>query len=107
MILGIAGLVHVTVDTAEIIDYKTDRTRQAEPEYCKQLSVYYHVLSEWFDGRRVEIVIIYTGEGEQTAIEPLLLDKLGAVMREKGSIESGEFRRFSVQLPAPRCKRRL
>ncbi len=31
-----------------IIDFKTDRSRSTESEYRKQLSVYYHVATEWF-----------------------------------------------------------
>ncbi|WP_424016259.1 UvrD-helicase domain-containing protein (plasmid) [Halorientalis pallida] len=83
-ISGIADLVHVTADTVEIIDYKTDRTRHAQPEYRKQLSVYYHVLSEWFDDRRVETAIFYTSDGERAAIEPLSVEELRAIVREMG-----------------------
>ncbi|WP_208644664.1 hydantoinase/oxoprolinase N-terminal domain-containing protein [Haloarcula quadrata] len=37
----------------------------------------------------------------------LISGPIGGMIGANGSIESGEFRRFSVQLPAPRCKRRL
>jgi len=47
-ISGIVDLVHICPDTVEIIDFKTDLERHAEDEYRKQLSVYYHVLDEWF-----------------------------------------------------------
>jgi len=49
---GIVDLVHETANRIEIIDYKTDQSRRAESDYRKQLSVYYHVISEWSPGRK-------------------------------------------------------
>ncbi|ELY38909.1 UvrD-helicase domain-containing protein [Natronorubrum tibetense] len=68
---GIVDLVHLTDETAEIIDFKTDRSRRAESEYRVQLSVYYHVLEEWFSNREVTISIFYTADDERVAIDPL------------------------------------
>jgi len=75
-ISGIVDLVHVTSDRAEIIDFKTDLSRHAEPEYRKQLSVYYHVLNEWFPDRTVSASLLYTAEGERVTIEPISLEDL-------------------------------
>jgi len=75
-ISGIVDLVHVTSDRAEIIDFKTDLSRHAEPEYRKQLSVYYHVLNEWFPDRTVSASLFYTAEGERVTIEPISLEDL-------------------------------
>jgi len=68
---GIADLVHETADRVEVIDYKTDATRRAQSEYRKQLSVYYHVLDEWFSGKEVTASLFYTTDGTRERIEPL------------------------------------
>jgi len=68
---GIIDLVHLTADTAEIIDFKTDLSRHAESEYRVQLSVYYHVLREWFNDRAVTASIYYTADDELVEIDPL------------------------------------
>ncbi|WP_255170077.1 UvrD-helicase domain-containing protein [Natrononativus amylolyticus] len=68
---GIVDLVHVTCDRVEIIDYKTDRGRQAESEYQTQLSVYYHALDDWFAGRDVTASIYYTATDTRVQIDPL------------------------------------
>jgi len=70
-ISGIVDLVHIRPDTVEIIDFKTDLGRHAEDEYRKQLSVYYHVLNEWFSGREVTAGIFYTARGVRVDIDPL------------------------------------
>jgi len=68
---GIIDLVHLTNETAEIIDFKTDLSRHAESEYRVQLSVYYHVLEEWFSDRAVTAAVFYTADNERVEIEPL------------------------------------
>ncbi len=75
-ISGIVDLVHVSSDSVEIIDFKTDLSRHAEPEYQKQLSVYYHVLDEWFPDHTVSASIFYTADGDRVTIEPLSRDDL-------------------------------
>jgi len=50
-ISGIVDLVHIRPNTVGIIDFKTDLSRHAQGEYRKQLSVYHHVLDEWFPDR--------------------------------------------------------
>jgi len=81
-ISGIIDLVHETGDRVDVVDYKTDSTRRAQSEYRKQLSVYYHVLAEWFPEGDVTTSLFYTSEGEIERIEPLSLDDLRAIVRQ-------------------------
>jgi len=83
-ISGIVDLVHVTADQVDIVDYKTDSTRHAQPEYRKQLSVYYHVLSEWFAEKDITTSLFYTTDGTREQIEPLSLEELQSIIREGG-----------------------
>ena len=84
-ISGIVDLVHVTPDTVEIIDLKTDRTRQAESEYRTQLSVYYHVLAAAFPDRRVTAAIYYTADDERVTIDPRSRADLRALVESEAS----------------------
>ena len=78
---GIADLVHVTDDRVAVVDYKTDSTRRARAEYRKQLSVYYHVLDEWFAEKAVETSLFYTSDGTRERVEPLAVEELRALVR--------------------------
>jgi superfamily I DNA/RNA helicase len=75
-ISGIVDLVHVTPERVEIVDYKTDVSRRAEPEYRKQLSVYYHVLTSVYDDRGVTAKIYYTADDEVISVSPMSLEEL-------------------------------
>ena len=79
-ISGIVDLVHETPTHVEIIDYKTDTTRHAQPEYRKQLSVYYHVINEWFEDKDVTATLFYTNTGTREEIEPLTLAELRSLV---------------------------
>ncbi|AXR79953.1 UvrD-helicase domain-containing protein [Natrarchaeobaculum sulfurireducens] len=68
---GVIDLVHITDETADIVDFKTDLGRHAESEYRIQLSVYYHVLEQWFDDRTVTASIYYTADDARVEIDPL------------------------------------
>ena len=81
-ISGIVDLVHETPNEIEIIDYKTDRTRRGQSEYRKQLSAYYHVLSECFPDKNVTASIFYTAEGERECIQPFSWDQLRQLVRD-------------------------
>lgn len=70
-IVGIVDLLVVTDDMVKIIDFKTDLGRHGEPEYQKQLSVYYHVVSAAYPDRDVTTEIYYTHDGERVTIDPL------------------------------------
>jgi len=78
---GIADLVHETAGRVEVIDYKTDATRRAQSEYRKQLSVYYHVLDEWFPDKTVTVSLFYTVDGARERIEPLPIAELRELVR--------------------------
>ncbi|RDZ49974.1 ATP-dependent DNA helicase, partial [Haloferax sp. Atlit-4N] len=81
-ISGIVDLVHIRPDSVEIIDFKTDLGRHAESEYRKQLSVYYHVLAEWFPDRDVTASIFFTADGERVEVAPLSQGELAELTRE-------------------------
>jgi ATP-dependent exoDNAse (exonuclease V) beta subunit len=81
---GVIDLLHITPDTVDIIDYKTDRGRHAESEYRKQLSVYYHILTELYPERTIQPFIFYTQSGENVAIDPLSKSDLAALVVETG-----------------------
>lgn len=82
---GVIDLLHVTPDTVDIIDYKTDRSRYAEPEYQKQLSVYYHVVADIYPERTIQPKIFYTESGEKIAIDPLSISELSELVVELGA----------------------
>jgi len=81
-ISGIVDLVHIRHSTVEIIDFKTDLGQHAEDEYQKQLSVYYHVLNEWFSDREVITQIFYTHESRCVDIDPLPLSTLAELVSD-------------------------
>lgn len=83
-ISGIVDLVHVTADQVDIIDYKTDSTRHAQSEYRKQLSVYYHVLSEWFVEKDVTASLFYTTDGTREQVTPLTSEELHSLVQTTG-----------------------
>lgn len=76
---GSIDLLHVTPETVEVIDFKTDLGRHAEGEYGKQLSVYYHVVQQCFPKRGVKAGIFYTHDGIFVDVEPLSMDELSGV----------------------------
>lgn len=80
-VLGIVDLVHETPRRVEIVDYKTDQSRRAESEYRKQLSIYYHVVSECFPGKDVKASIFYTVSGERQDIVPIAISELEELVR--------------------------
>ncbi|MFC3478986.1 UvrD-helicase domain-containing protein [Halobacterium litoreum] len=80
-ISGVVDLVHVTDDEAVVVDYKTDRGRHGEPEYRKQVSVYYHVVDAVYPDRDVSARILYTEDGSLRAVEPMSREALAEVVR--------------------------
>jgi len=84
-ISGIVDLVHVTADTVEIVDYKTDRCRHAEDEYRKQLSVYYRVAEAVCPDREISASIFYTESGNRRSVEPLTVSELETLVEEIGN----------------------
>jgi hypothetical protein len=67
-----------------------NRGRHAEEEYRKQLSVYYHVLNEWFSSQAVIAGIFYTAPGVRVDIDPLskvdLVVPVGQEQRSETSV---------------------
>ena len=84
MLTGVVDLVHETDDRVTIVDYKTDASRRAEGEYRKQLSVYYHVLADWFPDRDVTARVFYTSLDELVAIEPMPMVQLEELVARHG-----------------------
>ncbi len=79
-ISGVIDLLHVTDDCVEIVDYKTDRSRDAESEYRKQLSVYYHVLQQLYPDREVSTSLFYTSKGDRVEMEALSTGELSELI---------------------------
>ena len=72
----------------KIIDYKTDRGRHAQSEYRKQISVYYHVVTQCFPDRDVSASIFYTEDGCRVSVDPLTEDELVALVRAEMTVSS-------------------
>ncbi|GAA0217315.1 UvrD-helicase domain-containing protein [Halobaculum roseum] len=80
---GIIDLVHVTDDSVEIIDYKTDPDRLAHDEYRTQLSVYYHVLASVYPDRPIQATVFYTQTATPVTIDPVSIDALDRLSRSR------------------------
>ncbi|GAB7011648.1 UvrD-helicase domain-containing protein [Halorubrum trueperi] len=78
---GVIDLLHRTPERVEIIDYKTDRSRHAEEEYEKQLSMYYHVVADRYPDRSVTASIFYTDGGNRRKINPLSKTEIRELVR--------------------------
>jgi ATP-dependent exoDNAse (exonuclease V) beta subunit len=78
---GRIDLLHLHEDKVEIIDFKTDRSRSAEREYVKQLSLYYHVLDGIYSGKIVTPYIFYTESGEMFRVQPLSIENIKETIR--------------------------
>lgn len=81
-LVGVIDLLQIDDTCLKIIDYKTDRSRRAEPEYRKQLSVYYHVLDAVYPDRAIEPLLFYTESGTKVPIDPLSLGELRELVTE-------------------------
>ena len=81
LIAGIIDLLHVQPDRVDVIDFKTDRSRDGVTEYQKQLSVYYHVLTAVYPDRDVDLALFFTADGERVPIEPLGSDAVSELAR--------------------------
>ncbi|WP_115864980.1 UvrD-helicase domain-containing protein [Halorussus litoreus] len=80
-ISGIVDLLHVTPQTVEVIDYKTDRSRHARSEYRKQLSVYYHVVRECYPEREISASLFYTLDGVRDEVTPMSREEIEALVQ--------------------------
>jgi ATP-dependent exoDNAse (exonuclease V) beta subunit len=59
---GKIDLLHITEDKVEIIDWKTDITRENHEEYEKQLDVYARGIKTIFTDKSLKKTIFYTSE---------------------------------------------
>lgn len=59
---GVIDLLHITEDKVEIIDWKTDLTRENHEEYEKQLEIYENGIKRIFEEKEVKTKIFYTQE---------------------------------------------
>lgn len=75
-LVGIIDLLVIAPETIQIIDYKTDLSRHAESEYQKQLSVYYHVVSNVYPEREVSMSVFYTADDDLVELSPLSINKI-------------------------------
>ena len=100
--VSIADLVHETADRVQVIDDKTDGTRRAQPEYEKQLDVYYRVLDEWFADKEVSASLFYTSDGTRERIDTHGIDELRALVR---AAAPGGDRPTARRTPTRFCRR--
>ncbi|CCQ35020.1 ATP-dependent DNA helicase PcrA protein [Halorhabdus tiamatea SARL4B] len=89
-ISGVIDLLCVTDEQVEIVDYKTDLTRDAEDEYRKQLSVYYHVVQRLYPDRPVSPSIFYTASGERVTVEPHSMTEISGLIERNRDDTIGE-----------------
>jgi ATP-dependent exoDNAse (exonuclease V) beta subunit len=59
---GKIDLLHIKEDEVEIIDWKTDLTKENDEEYRKQLEIYGRGIRQLFDDKEVKEKIIYTSD---------------------------------------------
>lgn len=57
---GTIDLLHITPNKAEIIDWKTDQTKENHQEYKKQIELYKEGIQQIYPDRKIEANIIYT-----------------------------------------------
>lgn len=80
---GKIDLLHITEDTVNIIDFKTDRDTEAREEHRKQLSIYYHVVNNSYTDKHVKASIFYTSNSTIVQINPLPLKKLTEIVQKR------------------------
>ncbi len=80
LVRGIIDLVVIYDDRIEVIDYKTDVSKLNHGEYVKQMSFYYHTVSEFYN-KPVICKIFYVSQNEIVEIEPLSIEKISELMR--------------------------
>ena len=81
MIRGTIDLLVIYEDKIEIIDYKTDTSKLNHEEYKKQLSVYYHAVSEYY---KLPVIakIFYVSQNEIEKIPPISKEELTLISNQ-------------------------
>ncbi|MBS3790186.1 MAG: UvrD-helicase domain-containing protein, partial [Candidatus Thermoplasmatota archaeon] len=80
---GVIDLINIDRDAVKIIDYKTDRSMVALDEYKKQLSIYYHVVKEEYEEKKVAPYVYYTKYDEMKEIDPLSKEEIYQIVKRK------------------------
>lgn len=75
IIRGVIDLIAIYDDRIEIIDYKTDVSKNNHFEYVKQLSIYCHAVKEYHNKKTV-CKIYYVSSDEVVEVEPLDLESI-------------------------------
>ncbi len=68
---GIIDLLHLEERSVDIIDYKTDRKKDALDEYRKQLSIYHNAIKDIHKDKEVRTYVFYSHHDEMIEIDPL------------------------------------
>jgi len=76
LIRGEIDLLAIYGDRIEIIDYKSDLDSLNEDEYRKQLSIYYHVLSQVYPQKNIVCKLYYVCLGNIKDIKPLSMEEI-------------------------------
>lgn len=81
LIRGTIDLLVIYEDKIEIIDYKTDTSKLNHEEYKKQLSVYYHAVSEYY---KLPVIakIFYVSQNEIEKIPPISKEELTLISNQ-------------------------
>ena len=84
IIRGVIDLLAIYDDRIEIIDYKTDVSKNNHSEYIKQLSIYYHAVNGYYNKKTV-CKIYYVSLDEVVEVEPLDLEDIIIVINTLNS----------------------
>ncbi|MDQ1328826.1 MAG: ATP-dependent helicase/nuclease subunit, partial [Candidatus Poribacteria bacterium] len=80
LIRGEIDLLTIYDDRIEIIDYKSDLDSLNEEEYRKQLSIYYHVISQVYPQKNIVCKLYYVCLDEIKNIKPLSMEEIKTSM---------------------------
>jgi ATP-dependent exoDNAse (exonuclease V) beta subunit len=81
LIRGEIDLLAMYDDKIEIIDYKSDLDSLNEGEYRKQLSIYYHVLSQVYPQKNIVCKLYYVCLDNIKDIKPLSMEEIKASIK--------------------------
>ncbi|WGI18085.1 ATP-dependent DNA helicase [Methanonatronarchaeum sp. AMET-Sl] len=73
---GKIDLIHKTNNKIEIIDYKTEKSKQTKKQHQTQISLYYHTLKQIYPETKITPIIYYTQTNQKQTIKPQPITKL-------------------------------
>ncbi|PTD94876.1 hypothetical protein C9439_00095 [archaeon SCG-AAA382B04] len=73
---GKIDLIHLKENKVEVIDYKTEKSKETKQPYKRQLSLYHQSINEIFEDKKVVPYIFYTKNSEKEDIKPIKKEKL-------------------------------